>query len=465
MDYLNGFTFTLDNNNLRWKKYFDGLGRDGVGVYSVSKYFYDNLKDALLKIFEGEVDIASLSPLSEKSLNLSKDSFSDWNLTYKDYLSEGEMCCIAIPGYLYKGTPQSCFSIVNNIVKKQVTLSDSVSISEYAQLVEDLFVLRFGKKPQDLTDAHLEYFIPAQQIVVSQAVINTVGIKDNNLEMPINPEVRECKETVVEGYFYKRSTGQADSKNIEYKGNSKKVYSVEDFKESYTTGDCTDLNCEYDSFRYISYVIMKECTTTNLDEYKAVAFTSKNHADAIKKTWRALMASGYSSVSGKKELLDTDKTAKANLSRRAVIFVLENNNDITDGAEFWDGEDFLAFGDCETKYDANKTGSNKFKEYKFIEIPKNVYDSYSGSITFPRSFLCSHDETKCEGTHTHFDGNDGKRRAKYLSIAGTFTDKANWKNNVFYVETSVNKPNGISATMAAGKSIFWKETKERLYND
>ena len=280
MEYLTGFSFTLDSNNLKWKNYFDSLEKNSIGVYSVTKYFYDNLKDVLSKVFDNDSDITSLSPLSEESLSLSTESFKEWDVTYKDLLSEGEMCCIAIPGYLYKGSAQSCFSVVNNIIKKQVILTDSITISDYAQLVEDLFVLRFGKKPQDFTGSQIEYFIPAQQIVVSQAAINAGDVKENKVEAPQNPEVKEAEEA-VEGYFYKRSTGQADSKNAAYKGNSKKVYSIEDFKESYTASDCIDLDCEYNDFRYICDVVMKECTTKNLDEYKAVAFKKKKQSKSL----------------------------------------------------------------------------------------------------------------------------------------------------------------------------------------
>ena len=47
MEYLTGFSFTLDSNNLKWKNYFDSLEKNSIGVYSVTKYFYDNLKDVL----------------------------------------------------------------------------------------------------------------------------------------------------------------------------------------------------------------------------------------------------------------------------------------------------------------------------------------------------------------------------------------------------------------------------------
>ena len=405
MEYLTGFSFTLDSNNLKWKNYFDSLEKNSIGVYSVTKYFYDNLKDVLSKVFDNDSDIISLSPLSEESLSLSTESFKEWDVTYKDLLSEGEMCCIAIPGYLYKGSAQSCFSVVNNIIKKQVILTDSITISVYAQLVEDLLVLRFGKKPQDFTGSQIEYFIPAQQIVVSQAAINAGDVKENKVEAPQNPEVKEAEEA-VEGYFYKRSTGQADSKNAAYKGNSKKVYSIEDFKESYTASDCIDLDCEYNDFRYICDVVMKECTTKNLDEYKAVAFTSKNHSNSLEQKWKTLMASGYSSVTNKTSLLDSTKTAEANLARRAVIYVLEEHDDITDGAEFWDGTDFIAWG-LETTPKGIKKHA-KFRQYKFIEIPSTIYNSYksnhSSSIRYSEDGHTSNMPHNPAETHTHNDG-------------------------------------------------------------
>ena len=456
MEYLTGFSFTLDSNNLKWKNYFDSLEKNSIGVYSVTKYFYDNLKDVLSKVFDNDSDITSLSPLSEESLSLSTESFKEWDVTYKDLLSEGEMCCIAIPGYLYKGSAQSCFSVVNNIIKKQVILTDSITISDYAQLVEDLFVLRFGKKPQDFTGSQIEYFIPAQQIVVSQAAINAGDVKENKVEAPQNPKVKEAEEA-VEGYFYKRSTGQADSKNAAYKGNSKKVYSIEDFKESYTASDCIDLDCEYNDFRYICDVVMKECTTKNLDEYKAVAFTSKNHSNSLEQKWKTLMASGYSSVTNKTSLLDSTKTAEANLARRAVIYVLEEHDDITDGAESWDGTDFIDWG-LETTPKGIKKHA-KFRQYKFIEIPSTIYNSYksnhSSRIRYSEDGHTSNMPHNPAETHTH---NDGK--IYYKIPAEVF------KNNLtstgdFQYDTNVSTTYGLTATLSAGESIFWKlsETK------
>ena len=217
MEYLTGFSFTLDSNNLKWKNYFDSLEKNSIGVYSVTKYFYDNLKDVLSKVFDNDSDITSLSPLSEESLSLSTESFKEWDVTYKDLLSEGEMCCIAIPGYLYKGSAQSCFSVVNNIIKKQVILTDSITISDYAQLVEDLLVLRFGKKPQDFSGSQIEYFIPCQELVISNSIKKSYNNLKNTIEEPKDPELKspDLSEYSIQSsvkYFILHSSGGVSSK-------------------------------------------------------------------------------------------------------------------------------------------------------------------------------------------------------------------------------------------------------------
>ena len=50
----------------------------------------------------------------------------------------------------------------------------------------------------------------------------------------------ELSNTTVEGYFYKRTTGEADEKNKKYKGASKKAYAVNEFKEKYYESDSVD---------------------------------------------------------------------------------------------------------------------------------------------------------------------------------------------------------------------------------
>ena len=53
-------------------------------------------------------------------------------------------------------------------------------------------------------------------------------------------------------------------------------------------------------------------------------------------------------------------------------------------------------------------------------------------------------------------------KIKYPIPASDFKDQTYWKSGNFYYETSVKVAIGISATITAGKSIFWKVTKTRL---
>ena len=47
MEYLTGFSFTLDSNNLKWKNYFDSLEKNSIGVYSVTKYFLESVRKSV----------------------------------------------------------------------------------------------------------------------------------------------------------------------------------------------------------------------------------------------------------------------------------------------------------------------------------------------------------------------------------------------------------------------------------
>ena len=222
MDYVKGFSFMLDDDNAKWKPYYtiwkQKNNKTGIGVYSVSKYFLDETNEMLSKIFENDPSIISLDAVSSKSINLSKEIFSDWDLIYNtDLLTNGESCCIAIPGYLYKGSAQSCFSVVNNIIKKQVILTDSITISDYAQLVEDLLVLRFGKKTQDFSGSQIEYFIPCQELVISNSIKKSYNNLKNTIEEPKDPELKspDLSDYSIQSsvkYFILHSSGGVSSK-------------------------------------------------------------------------------------------------------------------------------------------------------------------------------------------------------------------------------------------------------------
>ena len=149
---------------------------------------------------------------------------------------------------------------------------------------------------------------------------------------------------------------------------------------------------------------------------------------------------------------------------------MTGEEDITNGAEFWDGRDFLDWGLSENN-PYNKKGQNKFKEYKFIKIPKTIYDEFLGAL--PDTGIYSEEEKYCHntendsGTHTHFvnERKKGKKtiyenKLKYEIPEAVFKDKDNWKTGDFYYETGVKTIYGIIATITAGKSIFWKLSKQ-----
>jgi hypothetical protein len=51
------------------------------------------------------------------------------------------------------------------------------------------------------------------------------------------------------------------------------------------------------------------------------------------------------------------------------------------------------------------------------------------------------------------------------SPAADFENQDYWKSGSFYYETGVKQTYGISGTINAGKSIFWKRTKTRLTSE
>ena len=201
MEYYNGFVFYLDENNSKWKEYYDSLGKKSFGVYSVAQYFTKKLKeladDKLDKVLN--IESSYINQLADNSLHLSEKAISNWKDIYSDLLQQGDVCVIAIPGYLWKGTPQTSYSFMTKVARKEVTLSDVLTIPEYAELVEKLFILRFGKKPQDCTTDTVEFFIPALQCATSEHFVasdsedKTQAKKENTLQAPAQPVVEAPK--------------------------------------------------------------------------------------------------------------------------------------------------------------------------------------------------------------------------------------------------------------------------------
>ena len=77
----------------------------------------------------------------------------------------------------------------------------------------------------------------------------------------------ELSNTTVEGYFYKRTTGEADEKNKKYKGASKKAYAVNEFKEKYYESDVIDLNINNDDLNIFANSTAKESSGNKKESY------------------------------------------------------------------------------------------------------------------------------------------------------------------------------------------------------
>lgn len=347
MEYYKGFVFYLDENNSKWKDYYNNLGKKTFGVYSVAQYFTKKLKeladDKLDKVFN--IESSYINQLSDNSLHLSEKAISNWKDIYSDLLQQGDVCVIAIPGYLWKGTPQTSYSFMTKVARKEVTLSDVLTIPEYAELVEKLFILRFGKKPQDCTTDTVEFFIPALQCATSEHFFasdseDTVQTKkENTLQAPAQPVVNE---TVVEGYFYKKTTGEADGKNKKYNGTSKKAYAVKEFKEKYYTADVIDLNISNDDLNIFANSTAKESSGNKKESY-AIASTIVNLATYRNKTILNTLKTegiyGYNDGGNSTSYKNNEKS-----SMEAVINALTNGKDNSNGAIRWDGFDLAAKG-------------------------------------------------------------------------------------------------------------------------
>lgn len=324
----------------------------------------------------------------------------------------------------------------------------------------------------------------------------STGISEHNYTA-VAAKADEAEEEFLNGYFYNEDGSFVRKQNMpDNKGDAEDTYTCTG-EEKKTKKNGTEAysftapvllkddttNIKHTDFCYIAYVIKFESGGSEIKELKCLAFASHNHATNTKTTWKKLLSTGYSSVPHKTQMSETLKDTKSKNTRVAIFSVLKAETDITKGAEYWDGTDFLAWGNSETN-PYNKLGQNKFDEYKFVEIPKDVYDDFlkanGSSVRYPDKG--NHVTAADSGTHTHItkqvpakdkDGKpilkDGKptftevpSKIKYDLPAGDFSDQTHWTSGSFYYDTGVKATNGISATITAGKSIFWKLTPTRL---
>jgi hypothetical protein len=205
-----------------------------------------------------------------------------------------------------------------------------------------------------------------------------------------------------------------------------------------------------------------------------VAHANYNEGKDKNTTMLARLMTSYSSVSAadkRTPLSDKAMDTISRYTRKGVIDALlrdvdSSKADPTDGARFWDGVDLLAWGiDTELKPDSStKTGHNKFDEYDFVKIRKDLYDKFVSNIQkkypngAPYRPSNGHNPANDKGTHIHKQTANGPREV-YSIPAQDFSRSAYWTTGDFYYKNKIKQRTGIQATKVAGYSIFWKEIK------
>ena len=243
-------------------------------------------------------------------------------------------------------------------------------------------------------------------------------------------------------------TGEGDyyAKNGSYLGTDKKNDNLTYLATGVKNGEFVNarkIDLAHSDFTRVANIISHEAGTNDEKEALWLAHTVKNRADEKGKTMLGLLLTGYSSVSKadkQKGISTSDGSRKANAARAGVIDALTSKFDPTDGAQFWDGTDFLAWG----LSSPDGSPQNKFEEYHTVVISQKIYND----------FLKNQQSRYPKGSVNYY----GK---KYIIPAAVFTNTNNWKNGYFTYSwpKAAGAHSNLKATGTAGHSIFWKIEK------
>lgn len=264
---------------------------------------------------------------------------------------------------------------------------------------------------------------------------NVLQERSENNGKPVDVGVSSNKEN---GYYYNKNSGVFEGDIKDGNGNKDRVFACTG-KNGDEYENCQQLPITHSEFRVSSMIVRRETKTSGL-ECICIAFTARNRARREKKSIYKLLMSGYSSVpkNEKKEMSLTVKDRESLDSRKGIILALLNEKDPTNGAEFWDGTDFIAWGLN------NPWGKShaKFRQYTKIIINKVLFDKY----------VSEQKKTYTSGK-VKYSGN-------YFPIpAPVFIDPKNWNDDHFVYVTGVKKPPSegqLEATIVAGHTIFWR---------
>jgi RHS repeat-associated protein len=201
-----------------------------------------------------------------------------------------------------------------------------------------------------------------------------------------------------------------------------------------TNYEVQELAITHTQFKIISNIVKQEGATDDTNEYLWIAHASNNRASATNRSLYGLLMTGYSAVSNKTGLSTRDDSLRANAARAGVIDVLTGGADPTNGAQFWDGTDFLAWGESQ----------RKFKEYGSIIIREDIFNNYLSSQG---------------GSSVRYGGRLYVLPADVFNRNKNPNNWGNWNRDgvpEFGFKYIKNRDRGILyATGTAGKSIFW----------
>lgn len=290
----------------------------------------------------------------------------------------------------------------------------------------------------------------SNEAVLSKEVLDTEVLDSDVLENGKGKQSDKSPNTLINA-FYDKDGSYLGTDNIK----EDRMYITSSFTIEYLTNKngeidwntikkttiCRLLSIPHTNFQYCAGVISHEGTDQSLEEMIAIAHATRNNVTQDNKMAK-ILSTGFSRVdkSLKKPLPTNISSTIAENARAGVIHAL-TEDDTTDGAKFWDGEDFLAWG----KDRPAKAGGGEFpKLIQGVEMSKEIYDAFLSAV------LAEYPSGKIS----------------YKSIYGVvcdvpnrvFLDSANWfeGGTQFKYKTDGGMPT-LRATLTAGRSIFWKK--------
>lgn len=430
------FRFCLRGNDSlasKWisqKRKVGKLREDGTNIYSISDYIHHvfrfeklygteytsnmlfnriieaNLldKNHIVKFDEEIVIPFSFSPrtykkpsFDELAKEIKNEPVADFKLG--DSLDENEIKEMLINTYHIN------YDIRNN---------ENIADKTYDEIIREGF-LDFKD------DAELSFFLPYIFEIPTKKVVESsveTPVEISLTESAVQPEV---VETAVEGYFYKKTTGEADEKNSNYKGASKKAYAVNEFKEKYNNAEVIDLKLNNDDLNIFANTTAQE-SSGNKNESYALASAIVNLANYRNKTILDTLKTegiyGYNDGGNNTMYKNNDK-----FSMEAVINALTNGKDYSNGAIRWDGFDLAGEG---------------FNHTKAIDCGIRISEALFNS--FKAAWNDDYINRFSGGKYTKF--NESFKAGDYKAIGRN-------KGLILYEASTVQ-----------GKTMFWKPTNE-----